>query len=62
EAVSSFLCTYCTIDWQYKIYEKENEIRVKMTMIKKHNFPEHMCNNTLAPCGHSIKYYKETID
>lgn len=61
KAVSTLLCAYCTLDWKYKVYESDNEIRVKLLMIKKHRFPEHNCKNTLAPCGifNSIKYCKE---
>lgn len=58
DAVQSLLCTYCTLDWKYNVEENENEIKVKMTRIEKHKFPEHKCNNKLAPCDGKIKYYK----
>lgn len=53
EAVSSLLCSYCTVDWTYT-----ND--GKVTMIEKYLFPEHKCQNKLQPCGfwNRIRYYK----
>lgn len=62
EAVEALLCTYCTLDWKYDVQESANEVRVKVTMIEKHKFPEHKCKNTLAPCGKRITYYKAVDD
>ena len=63
KAVEKLLCTYCTHDWRYTFHENENEVKVKVRMIKKHKFPEHRCTNKLSPYGpHRIKYLKMTKD
>jgi len=61
EAVTSLLCRYCTIDWDYELQDNG---KIKVTKIQKCKFPEHKCDNKLKPCGffNRITFYREMVE